>query len=163
MGCYMKEDQRRDLLLAHASGRLDPSAAAELNHHAQSCSDCAAILRTQSAISSALNLWQPADVSSDFDKRLFARLEAAETAPWTERLASSLADWFRPILARPAIPLAAAALLLAGGFALDHPTKPLVHVSSTEVEQVETTLDDLEMLHQFDASPTEQPKTNNSM
>ncbi len=163
MSCFMKVDERADLLLAHASGRLDPVAVAQLETHTRSCADCAAIIRTQAAISNALNAWQPPPVSSDFDKRLFARLDAAEAAPWFDRMAGAIVEWFRPVFARPAIPLAAAAILLAGGFVMDHPSKTLVHVSSSEVEQVQRTLDDLEMLHQFDAAPAEQSKTNNSM
>ena len=163
MSCLMKEDERRDLLLAHASGRLDADAAVQLDVHTRTCADCAAITRTQSAISNALSAWEPPPVSSDFDKRLFARLEAAEAAPWLDRLTARLGEWFRPVFARPAIPLAAAAILLAGGFVFDHQSNPLVHISSSDVEQVQTTLDDLEMLHQFDPSPTDQVKTNNSM
>ena len=69
-----------------------------------------------------------------------------------------IANW------KPAIPVAAAALLVAAGFMMDHPgslaNRPagapgaasVVNVSATEADQVEQTLDDIQLLHQFEAA-----------
>ena len=61
----------------------------------------------------------------------------------------------RPMFLRPALPLAAmACLVLAVGLIIDEPGKMLRPAAESspvirEVEQVERTLDDLEMLRQF--------------
>jgi hypothetical protein len=79
-----------------------------------------------------------------------------ESAPWYERLAESMrmAHW------KPAFTLASATLIVAAGFMLDHPggRAPVAggssgaDVSATEAEQVEQTLEDLQLLHQFDSA-----------
>ncbi|MGH9657141.1 MAG: hypothetical protein ACRD96_01280, partial [Bryobacteraceae bacterium] len=67
-------------------------------------------------------------------------------------------SWWRrmlaPMLVRPAAPVAACAVVLvAAGLIVNYPAgaPPVdLHLAEGEVEQVETTLEDLEMLRQFD-------------
>ena len=93
-------------------------------------------------------LWEPAPVSLDFNRRLWQRIDAAASAPWYKGLAEALrfANW------KPVIPLTAAALVMAAGFLLDHPRNgnQAQGVSVTEADQVEQTLDDIQLLRQFD-------------
>ena len=71
-------------------------------------------------------------------------LKAAATATFATRQSV-------PVLLRPALPLAAAAcLIVAGGFILEKPDRASKDPGVTaEVDQVERTLQDLEMLRQF--------------
>ncbi len=106
---------------------------------------------------------------------MYARIDAAESASWWDRTAAAVSAFLRPVFARPALPLAAATLVIVGGFVLDHPgavsnstgKQASAHVSSieinkVEVDQVEATLDDMEMLRQFDAKSDESGKGTSS-
>jgi hypothetical protein len=153
MSCQLKTDEHRDRLLAYSAGRLRGEELAKFEQHMRACPDCAAMGKAQSGVWNLLDVWEPRPVSQDFNRRL-----------WFDRLYLAVNDFLRPVFARPAFPLAAATLVIAAGFVLDHPGKSLrgnttqasAHVSSGEAnklefDQVETTLDDIEMLRQFDA------------
>jgi anti-sigma factor RsiW len=142
-----------ELLLDYAAGRLNPLRAVQLEQHMAVCPECAIFGREQAVVWDALDAWEPAPVSLDFNRRLWQRIDAVESEPWYRRFGAVLraASW------KPAIPLTAAALLIAAGFIFDHPSqdntpKPAAAGTGVNVEQVQQTLDDLQLLHQFDAS-----------
>ena len=60
------------------------------------------------------------------------------------------ADW------KPVFPLAVAVVVITAGFLLDHPgdRADVRGVSVKEADQVEQTLDDIQLLHQFDSVAT---------
>jgi hypothetical protein len=152
MTCPLKTEET-DLLLDYSAGRLTArlgaTKAAILARHVAICPDCAAFRNERTAVWHALDLWEPAPVSMDFNRRLWQRIEAVEAAPWYRRLGGSLrfANW------KPVLPLTAAILVIAGGFLLDHPGRQnaVPGVSVTEADQVEQTLDDIQLLQQLDA------------
>jgi anti-sigma factor RsiW len=153
MNCPSRTEENRAILLDYAAGRLDAARTALFKEHMANCAECAAFIATQAMLWDTLDAWEPGPVSLDFNRRLWQRIDAAETAPWYKQLADSLrfAAW------KPVIPLTAAALLIAAGFLYDHPgrnaTDPAANsaaVRTTDVEQVEQTLDDIQLLHQFD-------------
>jgi anti-sigma factor RsiW len=147
-----------DLLLDYSAGRLNAPEAAILERHMENCAACASFRSQQTAVWNALDLWEPAPVSVDFNRRLWHRIEAAATAPWYK----SLADTLRFTNWKPVFPLTAAILVIAAGFLLDHPgaTSRVSGVSVKEADQVEQTLDDIQLLHQLDAEA--QPGGGNS-
>ena len=120
----------------------------------ENCAACASFRTEQTAVWNALDLWEPAPVSMDFNRRLWQRIDVAAAAPWYRSLLDSvrLTNW------KPLIPLTAAILAIAGGFLLDHPSHdtpapgvPVIGVSVKEADQVEQTLDDIQLLQQLDA------------
>jgi anti-sigma factor RsiW len=148
-----------DLLLDYSAGRLSAPDAAILERHMENCPACASFRSQQTAVWNALDLWEPETVSMDFNRRLWHRIEAAAEAPWYKNLADTLrfTNW------KPVFPLTAAILVIAAGFLLDHPgatTGPVSGVSVKEADQVEQTLDDIQLLHQLDAEA--QPGGGNS-
>jgi anti-sigma factor RsiW len=156
MNCPLRKEETAHILLDYSAGRLDSARGAVLERHMENCADCAAFRMEQAAVWNALDVWQPAPVSLDFNRRLWQRIDAAEAAPWYTRLVESLrfAQW------KPVLPLTAAILLIAAGFLFDHPggravvpTAPAAtSVSVSEADQVEQTLDDIQLLHQFNAA-----------
>ncbi|MCU1260138.1 MAG: putative transrane anti-sigma factor [Bryobacterales bacterium] len=161
--CPMKSEEQMDRLLAYCAGRLDADTARTLERHMDACSACAAFRNSQSAVWNALDAWETPSVSADFNRKLYARIDAEDAIPWYRRWLHGV----RPVFAQPALPLAVAALVVVAGFQLDHPARvtqaprdpvatATTRVSVTEAEQVEKTLEDLEMLRQFDVS-SEQP------
>jgi hypothetical protein len=161
MTCPLQTEQT-DLLLDYSVGRLDARGMAVLAQHMETCRDCASFANEQKAVWDALDLWEPAPVSMDFNRSLWQRIDAAAAAPWYTSLAESLrfANW------KPVIPLTAAVLLIAAGFFLDHPgaRNPAAGISVREADQVEQTLDDIQLLNQLDtvmpASATDEKRGN---
>ena len=154
MNCPLQREETADILLDYSARRLDPSRTAILERHMETCAACAAFRMEQTAVWDALDAWEPGPVSMDFNRRLWQRIDA--NAPWYRSLIDALrcSNW------KPVFPLAAAILLIAGGFVLDHPgvgtavpaaSVQGVSVTVTEANQVEQTLDDLQLLHQLDA------------
>jgi anti-sigma factor RsiW len=148
------------LLLDYAAGRLDPAQRANLDRHIENCPPCASFRIEQTAVWDALDLWEPAPVSMDFNRRLWQRIDTGTAAPWYHSLAKSLrfTNW------KPVVPLTAAMLVIAAGFVLDHPNGKtgVSGMTIKEVDQVEQTLDDIDLLHQLDAvvvSPATNSKT----
>jgi len=141
------------LLLDYALGRLAPQQSAMVAEHASECDDCAAALLEYSSVSDALELWEAPPVSAHFNRRLRGRIESAAPAQWYARVA----EGFRFRSLKTAIPVAAAALVIVAGFLFDHPSgmvSPAVpgRVSAAEADQAERTLDDLQLIRQFDAA-----------
>jgi anti-sigma factor RsiW len=148
MTCPLRTEET-DLLLDYSAGRLDAARTAILARHMESCPDCASFRMEQKTVWDALDTWEPAPVSMDFNRRLWQRIEAAAAAPWYKNLGESIrfANW------KPVIPLTAAILVIAAGFLLDHPgarTNSVPGVSVKEANQVEQTLDDIQLLDQLD-------------
>jgi anti-sigma factor RsiW len=149
MNCPL-HTQSLDLLLDYSAGRLDASARATLEQHMESCGACSAFRIEQTAVWEALDLWSPAPITIDFNRRLWKRIDESATRPWYRALADSLrlSDW------KPVIPLTAAAAVIIAGFLLDHArlAKPGAGFTVNEANQVEQALDDIQLLHQFDAA-----------
>ncbi len=146
------ENRNPDILVAYAAGRLDPAAASALEQHIAGCAACRETSRAQGALWKVLDAWEAPDFSMDFDRRLYQRIESEVRFSWWERLARRL-QWL-PL--REVLPITAVAgLLLAAGLIMYDPGKVAVapHRSETvRADQVERTLDDIELLRQFSAA-----------
>src|SRR5271165_982179 len=154
MNCPIRTEETAELLLAYTARRLDPVKTAILESHMDVCAECAEFRTRQELVWQALDAWDAPAVTPDFNRRLYQRIESEATAPWYQRLFTTpWAMW------KPSIPLAAAGLLVAAAFVWDHPTSvatpsapTAIRVSVTEAEQVENTLDDLQLLRQLDSN-----------
>jgi anti-sigma factor RsiW len=148
MKCPNDTEETSEILLAYSAGRLDPEAVAAVERHLASCPACRETFEEQRAVWEALDGWDAAAVAPDFDRRLYGRIERE----------ASGARWWRiapagPALVRRWLPFAAAAgLLLAAGGLLDYGTPSEAREARFEfirADQVERTLEDLELLHAF--------------
>lgn len=150
MKCPIETQENAELLLSYSARRLNEESTAILDAHMQMCPACREFRDGQRALWEALDQWEARPVSPDFDRRLYRRIEEQEQLGWWARLFGPS----RPVFLRPALPLAAAAcLVLVAGFIIDDPARlvsPRVDSPQVrEVEQLERTLDDLDMLRQF--------------
>ena len=162
--CPLRKEETADLWLDYSAKRLDAAGVAMLERHGENCLECSKFRMEQTVVWDALDRWEPMPVSMDFNRRLWRRIDAAANAPWYRSLADSLrfANW------KAVFPLAATILVIAGGFLLDHPRNSapgnrapgnraaasIEGVSVTQADQLEQTLDDIQMLRQLDGANT---------
>jgi anti-sigma factor RsiW len=154
MNCPLQAEDTVDLLLDYSAGRLGSAKSAILERHMENCAQCAAFRVEQTILWNALDAWEPEPVSRSFNRTVWQRIDAIAAEPWYRRLI----DGFRFGAWKPAFPLAAAACIITAGFLLDHARTPapavvagVSGVSVTEVDQVERTLDDIQLLRQLDS------------
>ncbi|MEO8131251.1 MAG: zf-HC2 domain-containing protein [Bryobacteraceae bacterium] len=148
----MKTNEEPELLLDYCAERLSPEAAALLENHLESCRDCRAFSRAQQSTWDALDLWEPMPVPVDFDRKLYAQIDKYEESGWWTRF------WHRSIWPTggfgPIIPFAAAGVATIAVAAILYfaplvPSTPQVKIESSDLEQIEMTLDDIEMFKQL--------------
>jgi anti-sigma factor RsiW len=160
MDCPIRSHENTDWLLDYSAGRLNREHAALMARHVETCQECARFVEGQQRVWNALSQWEVDPVSAGFDRRLYRAIDA-QPVSWKERL-------FRPLqpLWRPVIPLAAACLLIAVGVVLHAPQatiRPAASVEKIEAEQVERTLDDMQMLRELEMTPKQEENTSKSL
>ena len=64
---------REELLVAYSSRQLDAPQTASLELHLEVCSACREFVAGQRAVWEALDLWEPAAVSPDFNRLVYSR------------------------------------------------------------------------------------------
>lgn len=148
-----------DMLLDYIAGRLDRAQVSLFEAHAEHCARCAAMRMSQAAVWQSLDEWKPAPVSAGFNRELWRRIDAdARQSSWTQELAAALQFNFWKRLA----PLAVAVALIVTGFVFDHAGKQAgtvqanspasIVVTASEADQLDRALDDIQLLHEVDAS-----------
>jgi len=151
MNCPIVEE-KTELLVAYTAGELDADTARELREHLADCEACQAMAVDQAAVWKALDAWEAPPVSADFDQRLYRRIEEGAPLSWWDRLTRA----FRAMPLMQVVPLTvSAALLLTVGLLLEYPVPHAPVRRSAEfvhANQVEKTLDDLDLLGQFNTT-----------
>ena len=161
MNCPTKTQENKEWLLEYSAGRLDRERTAMVERHLEACPACAQFVEQQCVVWDALSQWESPDLSADFNRRLYQRIDRAQPSSWVGR-------FLRPFW-RPMVPVAAACLLIVAGIALHTPTAALnrdtsrARVESVEPEQVERTLDDLQMLRELALTPQPENSTTQPM
>ena len=143
MKCPIETRENAELLLAYCTRRLDAESTAILERHMEICPACREFAGGQRAIWEALDTWEAAPVTADFDRRLYRRID--REVSW----------WQWPM--RHGLPIAAAAsLLVMAGVLLQRPAgaPPTAQPQSAQLEtlqpdQVEPALDAMHMLGEF--------------
>ena len=164
--CPLKSDETIEVLMDYTARTLDAVQSGLLERHMDQCLNCATFRDDQAAVWQALDAWEPAPVSMDFNRRLWQRIGEDQAAPWYTKIGfRNLGLQIRGSAWKPALSVAAAVLVVATGFVLDHsgtrtgsPTTAVEsRVTITEADQVERTLDDIQLLHQFDTAADGEP------
>ena len=146
--------ENADSLMEFVAGRLDAEATARVGLHLETCAACRELAAGQRAVWETLDSWKAAPVSPDFDRRLYARIgqDGSSWTHWWNRFMRPLNPLFRH-----SVPIAAAAgVIVMAGLLMNRPpaipASPVPHSAQVEAlqpEQVESALDDMEMLRQF--------------
>jgi anti-sigma factor RsiW len=151
MRCLIENGENSELLLAYCARKLDAETTAVLERHMEICPACREFAANQRAVWAALDAWEAAPVSADFDRRLYHRIE--QEVSWWDLLIRP----FRPMLVRQAMPIAATAVVMLMAVGLMRQPSPVAPVPQTESaqlesvqpEQVEHALEAMEMLSDF--------------
>lgn len=154
MNCPLENRENAQLLVDFCSRKLEPETAAALERHMAMCGGCRDFAESQRVVWEALNAWEAAPVSADFDSRLYRRIETQVS--WWDALLRP----FRPLrevtLMRSLPAAAMAGLLLMAGVLLNRSAVTpapvpidMAQVDSVQPEQVVRTLDAMEMLSEF--------------
>jgi hypothetical protein len=151
MNCPLETRENAQLLLDYCTRKLEPESLSVLERHIAVCTACRRFASGQRAVWQALDTWEAAPVSSDFDRRLYRRIEARVS--WWDLL---LRPFTTVTLRRGLSAAAMTCLLLVAGILLERPavspaTAPsdVAQVDSVQPEQVERALDAMEMLNEF--------------
>lgn len=145
------ESRETEVLMAYSSGKLHAGLTPALAGHLENCPACREFVHAQRAVWDALDVWQAAPVSADFDRRLYQSID--QHVSWFDRV-------LRPFHwggFRQAFPIAASAgLVLMAGLLLQHSSvTPAVQQQNTaqmdalQPEQLELALDEMEALSQL--------------
>jgi anti-sigma factor RsiW len=152
MACLLQDKERAAWLLGYCERNLPPALAAEVERHVAVCPDCARTVEAQQKVWAALDVWDPPQVTPNFTARLYSRIEQEEARPWWRTVLPNARVWTW----KPAMPLAAACLAVLAVALFRAPSMPepgpKAQADSIDVEQVERTLHDLEMLEQLGLS-----------
>jgi hypothetical protein len=151
MNCPLETRENAQLLLDYCTRKLEPESVATLERHIAICGACREFADSQRAVWQALDAWEAAPVSSDFDSRLYRRIDT-EVSWWDMLLRP-----FRPVSLRRSLPATAmACLLVMVGVILERPAvspapppADVTQVDSVQPEQVEHALDAMEILNEF--------------
>jgi anti-sigma factor RsiW len=150
MNCPMEPGGNASYLLDYTSGTLKAEGRARMGEHLNACPACREFVQGQNMVWEALDSWEPAPVSMDFDRRLYERIE--RQVSWWTRLTRPLNPLFQH-----AVPIgAAAAVLIMAGLIMNRPaTMPVApvqesaQVETLQPEQLEHAVDDMEMLREL--------------
>jgi anti-sigma factor RsiW len=150
----MESGENAEHLLDYAAGKLKTGARDQMERHIEACPACSEFAGAQQGVWHALEDWEPAEISLDFDRRLYARIEH-DGSSWT-RWWTGLIQPLNPLF-RHSVPIAAAAgvVIMAGllmNRSADVPVAPAqksAQVEALQPEQVENALADMEMLREF--------------
>jgi hypothetical protein len=134
------------VLLEYSAQKLNAADMTRVEEHLKSCAECLRVAEGQRAVWEALDAWEPAPVSTDFDRRLYQRIQSEVN--WLDRLMRP----FRPLFLRHGLPIAATAcLLLVAGMLLQRPSDAPVRGGPAEIttEEADNALQQMEMLREF--------------
>lgn len=149
--CPLQLDGETGIFLKWMEGSLSPEESALLERHAGQCPACRSIMQEHQAVWSALDVWEPGEVSPDFNRNLYAAIDRERRLPWWKRALA----WVSPLPVRPAVPLATSCLLLLAVLLFQSPVSPDFKTKQAgiyervDVEQVDRSLDDLNLLREL--------------
>ncbi len=162
MSCPAKHRLGADTYVSYAAGLLGETERAAFERHMADCPECARLASEQRRVWAALDGWTAAPVPEDFDAKLYARIAEEGKHRWWHALRRPGFS-FRLSTAAP-VAVACAALAVALLLRAPQPL-PSAHSAPApatatvrpklDADQVERTLDDLDMLQQLVSPPAD--------
>lgn len=165
--CPMQSRENAEILLDYCARTLPAETLERMDAHVAMCPACQEVLAAQQQVWSALDEFDARElnISPDFDRRLYARIEAEHQEPFWVRGWRKIFASGQPGGWRPAFSLGLAAAAVAVFLMVRMPSEPVATpattaaveatvpavktaaIDSQEVERLDTALEDIEMLH----------------
>ena len=148
MECPVKTREDGAVLMDYCAGRLKPRRAEAVERHVAECQACQRWVQQQQALWTALDAWEAAPLSADFDRKLYQRIEREARPRWWPAFSLALASVvaLALLLIRPLPPQPA-------------PLPRQAQVENVDAEHLEKTLDDMEMLRDLSAAVSPDPRS----
>ena len=91
MECPTKREDSSEVLISYVEGSLSPSVQIAFERHLEACDRCRELTAAQQELWVALDSWAPAELSADFNERLYERIASEELSRprWWDRWASA--------------------------------------------------------------------------
>lgn len=179
MQCPVQSRETAEQLLDYCARRLDAETTARLDRHVEVCAECQEFVLGQRMVAEALEAYErfTPSISDDFDRQLYARIEAEQEDGWWKRTWRRFFAAGEPVHWKPALTMAAACVMIAGGLLVRQtlvvaPVTPEVSgeevataapapaVEKQELESLNQALEDLEMLAVL-GTPDKEAKVQN--
>ena len=191
MMCPMQSPDNAEVLLDYCARALPADTLGRLDAHVAICSSCRQELSAQQQLWSALDEFDAGElrISADFDRRLYARIDAEQqdsfwVRGWRSIFASGQPGAWRPAFSMTLAGVAVMTLLLvrmpnpfavhqvgpganaavAVSVATEEATPDAVvktaTVDSKDIERLDSTLEDIEMLHVLGSTTGASPKNS---
>jgi hypothetical protein len=140
-----------EIVIDYCAGALDERVNADFEKHLIDCVPCSRLVDAQREVWETLDHWTPPQVSQNFDAKLYAKIAQENSSPAWLRAIRRFFQPAVPIAAwKPAVSLAAACAMLAVGLVVRTPhaadNGPQMRVEHVDLEQVQSALDDLDVL-----------------
>jgi hypothetical protein len=178
VNCPLQNNEGAELVLDYCSQKLDPDRVISFERHISQCADCARVVEAQKSVWDALDCYEtlPA-ISEDFDQKLWARIEKSEARSWWRKLLDGPAlGWNGVFSWKPAmVTVSACAAVLAvmvvirppAEVPMTNPAAGIVEKAKVErtvdIEQLEGSIEDLDMLRQLGVVDDQPAPTNLAM
>lgn len=153
MLCPIQNSGNPGMLLDYCARRLEPETMAAMRRHMTACPECRGFAEAQEQVWSALDAWDAEPVSRSFDQKLYARISADDRRKFWTRVLGDRFAWKPALSFGAACATLALVVLFRGSDGQPNPHRPAVQptarVEALEVEQIDRSIEDLEMLRQF--------------
>jgi anti-sigma-K factor RskA len=148
MTCLNRNKQGTETLLDYCAGTLEQGRAEALEDHVRECAACRELIDAQKNLWKALDAWEAPGISADFDDRLYARIASEPAHPvwrvWWNRISLRGVSWKPMLVGVAAVAVLAVGLTVYAPKAAD--TSRQIRPESVDVEQLEVTFQDLDLL-----------------
>ena len=157
MTCPLQSQENAEVLLDYCARRLGPGASVELERHIELCVECRRFADGQRLVWESLDAWDATPITTDFDRRLYRKIEARESTAWWTRTWEPLRASLRPAAALASVFVAVAVITM-----INQPSPSLAvsnaarAAEAVEIDQVEKALEDMEMLQQLEVLARQQ-------
>ena len=154
MNCPLHVKEGAEILLDYCSQRMDPDRAAEFRLHVADCVDCKQAVEAQEAVWNALDAYEAVPVSMDFDRKLWARIDAEDSQSWWQRAWTRVSGgpaigWSNYLFNwKPMLAAATACAAIATVMIVATPNHTIGEPDRQMMDRVERALDDIDMLNQ---------------
>lgn len=136
--CPLQHSKNSQILLDYCCRKLSPAQTQAIEKHIAVCPQCQEFRDRQEMVWDALDTWNKAIVSSEFDERLRLKLEAEDQRPLFEKIGYRVSSWLDGISMKPALPLAAVFLVWMVGWQVWKPGQSAFQPNQdTSIDQVE--------------------------